>query len=370
MSTTKQSPLFTPITLRGLDIRNRIFLPPMCQYQATGLDGMPTDWHLVHYGARAAGGFGLIMVEAAGISPNGRISNQCVGLWNDEQASAWRPIVDFCHAQGSAMGVQLIHAGRKAATYPGLPGFESGSIPVDDGGWVTVAPSAEPFPGLAPPEALTVKEINGVVADFAAAARRAMTVGFDTVEIHAAHGYLLHQFLSPVSNRRTDNYGGSFDNRIRLLIEVVDAVRAAISDKAPLFLRISATDWLEDAPGITSWTIQESVALARILRDRGVDIIDVSSGGLVPAPIVSGPGYQVPFAEAVREGANIPVVAVGQLGDPVLAQRVLFDAKADAVDIGRAALFDPAWPLRAARLLGLAEGEWPVPESYHRGMWG
>ena len=363
------SPLFAPLTLRGLTIKNRIFLPPMCQYQA-GEDGIPTDWHLVHYGARAAGGFGLIMVEATGVSPEARISPNCVGLWNDEQAEAWKPIVKFAHSLRAAIGVQLIHAGRKASSFPGLPGYASGTVPLEEGGWVTKAPSPEPFPGYVPPQELTVSDIAAVVADFQAAARRAVAAGFDTVEIHGAHGYLLHQFLSPVSNHRTDDYGGSFDNRARIVIEIIDAIREVIPADMPLLLRLSATDWLENVPGVESWGIPETIQLATLAQEHGVDMVDVSSGGLVPAPISTGPGYQVPLANAVREAAGIPVVAVGELGDPLTAQQVLVDGLADAIDVGRAALFEPQWPLRAARELGLPSDDWPVAPSYSRGVWG
>lgn len=362
------SPLFHPLSLRGLTIKNRVFLPPMCQYQAT--DGVPNDWHLTHYGARAVGGFGLIMVEATAISPQARISPNCTGLWNDEQAAAWSRIVQFVHTQGAAIGVQLIHAGRKASTYPGLPGYASGTIPPQEGGWVTDAPSAEACPGYMPPQELTLDGIAAVVTDFQEAARRAVAAGFDTIEIHGAHGYLLHQFLSPVSNHRSDDYGGSFDNRVRIVLEVIDAIQEVIPTDMPLLLRLSATDWLEDAPGVESWTLPDTVQLATLARDHGVDMIDVSSGGLVPAPITVEPGYQTAQAAAVREGAGVPVIAVGELGDPLTAQQVLVDGLADAIDIGRAALFEPQWPLRAAREVRVPPEEWPVAPSYHRGVWG
>lgn len=359
--------LFDPLELRGLLLRNRMVLPPMCQYRATGHDGLPTDWHLMHYGARAAGGFGLIVIEATAINPEGRISPNCLGLWNDEQSDAFKPIVKFAHSQGARIGVQLIHAGRKASTYPALPGNPDGSVPISEGGWQTKAPSALSAFDLTPPVALSTAEIEQVVADFVAAAQRAVTAGFDTVQIHAAHGYLLHQFLSPVSNQRDDDYGGSLDNRMRLTLEVISAIRAVLPDSLPLMLRISATDWLEDA-GIASWTVSESQILCQKAQELGVDIIDVSSGGLVPAPIVTGPGYQLGFAQAIKSSVTIPVIAVGQLGDPLVAQAALDHGSADAIDIGRAALVDAAWPLHAAEKLGIPKGFWPIPPSYQRGF--
>ena len=353
--------LFDPITLRDVTVRNRIWLSPMCQYSA--VDGVPTDWHLAHLGARAIGGFGLVMTEATAVVPEGRISPQDTGLWTDGQAVAWRRIVDFLHAQGAAAGVQLAHAGRKASTY--APWRGTGSVPSTDGGWETVAPSAIAHGEHAAPRALTVPEIDLIVEAFAAAARRADAAGFDLVELHGAHGYLLHQFLSPVTNRRTDAYGGSFDNRIRLLLEVVDAVRSVRPAEKPLMVRLSATDWIDGG-----WTVAESIDLTRILRERGVDLIDVSTGGLDPAQrITVGPGYQVPFARDVRIKAEVPTGAVGLITEPAQARQILDEGSADVVLLARAALREPGWPLRAAHALGVPAADAPYPPQYRRGVW-
>ena len=354
------SSLFEPITLRSMTARNRVWLAPMCQYSAT--DGVPDDWHLVHLGARATGGFGLVMTEASAVVPEGRISPQDAGIWNDEQAEAWRRVVDFVHAQGAPIGVQLAHAGRKASTY--RPWDErSGTVPGDEGGWPTVAPSDLPFEGYADPVALTTEEIAGIVRAFADAARRAIAVGFDTVEIHAAHGYLLHQFLSPLSNRREDDYGGSFENRTRLLLETVDAVRSALPDSAPLLVRISGTDWLDGG-----WDLEQSRRLGVLLKEHGVDLVDVSSGGNAPASIPLEPGYQVPLAAGVRE-TGIATGAVGLITDPEQAEKIVANGEADVVLLARAALREPAWPLRAAHELGVPTDDAPWPDQYLRGRW-
>jgi 2,4-dienoyl-CoA reductase-like NADH-dependent reductase (Old Yellow Enzyme family) len=353
--------LFDPLHLRGLTLANRIFLSPMCMYMCEARDGVPTDWHLVHYGARAAGGFGLLIVEATAVVPQGRISPEDCGLWNDEQADAWARIVDFCHAQGAAMGVQLAHAGRKASTHRDHPG-PSGAVPAAEGGWPTVAPSAVAFPGLPEPAELTEEGIAEVVAAFAAAAARADRAGFDVVELHAAHGYLLFEFLSPFSNLRTDGYGGGFEGRTRLLVEVVDAVRAVWPEHKPLFVRISATEWTEGG-----WTPEESTRLAALLAGHGVDLVDVSSGGNVLARIPADPGYQVPLARTVRQ-AGVPTAAVGRITEPAQAQAILDSGSADAVLRGRVALREPSWPQRAASELGNTElGHYPP--SYLRGRW-
>jgi 2,4-dienoyl-CoA reductase-like NADH-dependent reductase (Old Yellow Enzyme family) len=354
------SKLFEPITLRSLTARNRVWLAPMCQYSS--VDGMPNDWHLVHLGARATGGFGLVMTEASAVLPEGRISPQDAGLWNDEQAEAWQRVVEFVHGQGAPVGVQLAHAGRKASTYrPWDP--RSGTIASDDGGWPTVAPSDVPFEGYDAPSALTVEEIHEVVRAFADAARRAVEVGFDTVEIHAAHGYLIHQFLSPLSNRREDDYGGSFENRTRLVLEVVDAVRSTLPDSAPLLVRISGTDWIDGG-----WDIEQSTRLGVRLKEHGVDLVDVSSGGNAPASIPLEPGYQVPLAAAVRS-SGIATGAVGLITDPEQAEKILANGEADVVLLARAALREPAWPLRAAHELGVAFEDAPWPDQYLRGRW-
>jgi 2,4-dienoyl-CoA reductase-like NADH-dependent reductase (Old Yellow Enzyme family) len=356
------SSLFEPLKLRGITVPNRIFLAPMCQYQCVGRDGMPTEWHLVHYGARAAGGFGMLIVEATGVAPEARITPWCCGLWNDEQAQSWRRIVDFCHEQGAAMAVQLQHAGRKASIYREFEPGKSGSVPVADGGWATIAPSPIPFPGLAAPREATVEDLAKVVADFAAAARRADAAGFDAVELHAAHGYLLFQFLSPLTNHRSDEYGGDLAGRARLLLEVAQAVREVWPANKPLLVRISATEWTDGG-----FSVAEATEVAGWLAERGVDLIDVSTGGNVVVKIPSGPGYQVRFAAAVRT-AGLPVSAVGQITDPVQAQQILDAGHADAVSLGRVALREPSWPLRAAAELD-ADSAARYPDSYLRGRW-
>ena len=354
--------LFDPLTLRGLTIPNRIFLAPMCQYQCVERDGMPTDWHLVHLGARATGGFGLIMAEATGVVPEGRITPQCPGLWNAEQQDAWSRIVDFCHAQGAATGIQLSHAGRKGSTYRGFEAHQSGSVPLEDGGWQTIGPSAVAFPGLATPREASADDIAQVVAAFAAAAVRADAAGFDVVELHAAHGYLLFEFLSPLSNHRTDGYGGDLAGRSRLLLEVVDAVRGAWPQEKPLLVRISATEWTEGG-----FTVEDATEVSRMLGEHGVDLIDVSSGGNVVARIAAGPGYQVKLARTVR-AAGLPVSAVGLITEPAQAQAILDEGSADVISLARVALREPSWPLRAAAELD-ADAMARYPDSYLRGRW-
>lgn len=357
---TAMSALFEPLTLRDVTAANRIWLAPMCQYSVPARDGVPTDWHLVHLGARATGGFGLILTEATAVVPEGRISPEDTGLWNDEQTAAWRRIVDFVHGQGTPIGVQLAHAGRKASTY--APFAEGdGTVPAADGGWETVAPSAEPFPGYAAPRELTTEEVAALPQAFADAARRADDAGFDLVELHAAHGYLLHQFLSPLSNHRTDAYGGSYEGRVRLVLEVVDAVRAVWPEGKPVAVRFSGTDWLDGG-----WTIEETGRLSATLSERGVDVLDISSGGLLPASIPVGPGYQVPLAAEVRDAAKLATGAVGLITDPEQAERIVAGGDADLVLLARAALREPAWPQRAAHALGASVA---YPPQYERGAW-
>jgi len=336
----------------------------MCQYMVLAEDGVPTDWHLVHLGARAQGGFGLILTEATAVVPEGRISPQDTGLWNDEQRDAWRPVVDFVHSQGSRIGVQLAHAGRKASTYRSFPGEPTGSVPEDDGGWTSVGPTTDAFPGYTDPRAMSTADLAATVAAFVDAARRADEAGFDVVEVHAAHGYLVHQFLSPLSNHRSDGYGGDFAGRTRLLLEVVDAVRTVWPAGKPLFVRISATDWTEGG-----WDAQDSVRLSAVLKERGVDLVDVSTGGNVLADIPVGPGYQLPFSQAIREGAHVPTGAVGLITSPQQAEEILGSGTADAVLLARAALREPSWPLRAAAELGLTWRDAPYPAPYTRGKW-
>ncbi|MFD1214243.1 NADH:flavin oxidoreductase/NADH oxidase [Arthrobacter sp. GCM10027362] len=358
--------LFDPLDLRGLRLAHRGWVAPMCQYSVRPQDtaGMPNDWHLMHLGQFAAGGAALILTEATAVSAEGRISPRDTGLWTDGQAEAWQRIVRFVHEHGSAqakIGIQLAHAGRKASTYwpfAAGPG-RKGSVAVADGGWQTVAPTPEPFDGYAAPKALDEAGILAVVRDFRDAAVRAVEAGFDTVEIHAAHGYLLHQFLSPLVNTRTDGWGGSEQKRSRLVLDVVAAVRSVLPDSMPLLLRVSASDW---APG--GLEPPELAALAVQAREAGADFIDVSSGGAVAGvKIPLSPGYQVPFAAEIRRRSGVPVGAVGLISRPGHAQRIIAEGSADAVLIARAALRDPHWWLRAGVAL---KARVPWPPQYER----
>lgn len=339
------SHLFQPCTLKSLTLRNRIMMSPMCQYSAPD-DGHATDWHLVHYGARAAGGAGLIMVEATAVEARGRISTEDLGIYRDSQVEPLRRVVEFCHSQGAKIGIQLAHAGRKAWTSTAGRGPEQ-----------PVAPSALPFDrDWVVPHALGADEIQGIVRAFAEGARRAAAAGFDVIEVHAAHGYLLHEFLSPLSNQRTDQYGGSPEHRRRLLLEVVAAVRGVWPAERPLFVRVSAVDYA--AGGLT---IEDQVANAAALREAGVDLIDCSSGALVPVPPEAmniRPGYQVPYAETIRRQAGIATAAVGLITEPEQAEAIVREGQADLVALGRELLRNPYWPLEAARRLG-AEIAWP-----------
>jgi 2,4-dienoyl-CoA reductase-like NADH-dependent reductase (Old Yellow Enzyme family) len=325
----------------------------MCQYAST--DGYASDWHFVHLGSRAVGGAGLVLTEATAVVPEGRISPQDLGIWKDDHIEPLARVVRFIHEQGSVAGMQLAHAGRKASTY--APWAGHGTVPESKGGWSSVvAPSALPFTDSYPmPRALSVDGIKNIVSAFASAARRACEAGFRVIEVHAAHGYLIHEFLSPLSNHRTDAYGGSFENRTRILREIVAAVRRSWPEGAPLFVRISATDWVDGG-----WDIQQSVELARQLKGLGADLIDCSSGGNVPhAKVPVGPGYQTAFAEQIRREANILTGAVGMITSPIQAQHILATGQADAVIIAREFLRDPYWPLRAARELGQPIS-WPI----------
>lgn len=351
--------LFEPLTLRGLTVRNRIWVPPMCQYSVDKLDGVATPWHVVHYGGMARGGAGAVIVEATGVVPEGRISPKDLGLWNDEQRDALVPVVEFMHSQGAAAGIQLAHAGRKASTWPEWGVDGEGSMSVAEGGWPTVAPSAVAYPELAEPRAMTVEEIAQVVTAFAAASRRAMDAGFDFIEVHAAHGYLLHEFLSPLSNLRTDQYGGSEENRARFLLEIVDAIRAEVGQAVPVLVRLSATDWTEGG-----LTLDDTVEIVRKLGDRGVDLIDVSTGANVPAKIPVGPGYQVAFAAEVRQQTGVPTAAVGLITEPFQAEQILATGQADVVLLGREMLRDPNFALRAAKSLRHSIDY--VPPQYRR----
>ncbi len=345
--------LFDPLAIREVKFANRVFVSPMCQYSSH--DGYANDWHFVHLGSRAVGGAGLVLTEATAVLPEGRISPQDLGIWADEHIEMLGRIISFIHEQGSVAGMQLAHAGRKASTH--RPWETPGAISEAEGGWKkVVAPSAVAFADTYPmPQALTTEGIQEVVSAFAAAARRACQAGFRVLEIHAAHGYLIHEFLSPLSNKRADNYGGSFENRTRLCREIVAAVRSTWPKELPLFVRISSTDWIEGA-----WDVDDSVKLARELKPMGVDLIDCSSGGNVPhAKIPVGPGYQVAFAERIRREAEIRAGAVGMITSPVQAEHIIRTEQADAVIMAREFLRDPYWPLRAARELDEPIA-WPV----------
>ena len=341
------SALFEPLTLRGTTFAHRAWVSPMCQYSA--VDGVVQAWHRAHYGSFAIGRAGLVISEAVAVVPEGRITPEDAGLWSDAQADAWEPIVAFSHSQGVPFGFQLAHAGRKASTYAPWRGTDS--VPVGQGGWATLAPSTAPFGAYAAPQGMPHAEIARAREAFVAAARRAHRIGADAVELHFAHGYLGHQFLSPVSNERTDEYGGSLENRMRFPLDVVGAVRAAWPDDKPLLVRVSATDWVEGG-----WDVDSTIEFARRARALGVDLVDVSSGGNDPRQqIPLGPGYQVPFAARVRDEAGVPTATVGLITEPAQAEEV--------VVLGRELLREPHWPLRAAHELG-AEIAWP--EQYLR----
>jgi 2,4-dienoyl-CoA reductase-like NADH-dependent reductase (Old Yellow Enzyme family) len=345
-----KSHLFSPLPLRSVALRNRIAVSPMCQYSAT--EGRANDWHLVHLGARAAGGAALVLAEATAVEARGRISPADLGLWDDGQIEPLARIVRFVESQGAAAGIQLAHAGRKASVH--APWAGGGPLAPREGAWTAVAPSPVAFEGFPVPAALDEAGIRGIVAAFVAATRRAVAAGFRVVEVHAAHGYLLHQFCSPLSNRRTDAYGGTFENRTRLVREVVSAVRAEWPEPLPLLVRISATDWAEGG-----WTVEESVELSRALREHGTDLVDVSSGGLVgSARVPAGPGYQSGFAERIRREARVATGAVGMIVSPEQADHVIRSGQADLVLLARELLRDPHFPLRAAKALG-HEGPWP-----------
>ncbi len=348
--------LYSALSLRDVTLKNRIAVSPMCEYSST--DGFADDWHLVHLGSRAVGGAGLIVTEACAVSAGGRISPADLGIYDDAHIDALARIVRFGKLHGAVMAIQLAHAGRKAST--AAPWIGDGPVAVADGGWRPVAPSAIAFSQSSiVPAALDEDAISEIVAAFVAAARRSIAAGFECIELHAAHGYLMHQFLSPLSNRRTDRYGGSLENRIRFTLEVVDAVRAVWPERYPLFVRISATDWRDGG-----WTIEESVALSRVLATRGVDLIDVSSGGSVPgARIPVGPGYQVPFAEQIRREAKIATGAVGLITEAQQAEAIVAAGSADLVFLAREMLRDPYWPLHAAHVLGV---DVPWPDQYQR----
>jgi 2,4-dienoyl-CoA reductase-like NADH-dependent reductase (Old Yellow Enzyme family) len=348
--------LFSPLRVRGVQLRNRVGVSPMCQYSSS--DGLASDWHLVHLGARAVGGAGLVCTEAAAVVAAGRISPYDLGIWDDAHVEPLRRVTEFVAAHGAVPGVQLAHAGRKAST--ARPWEDRAPVLPERGGWEPVAPSALSFAdGSLVPRELSAAEVERVPDAFAAAARRALAAGFRWIELHAAHGYLLHEFLSPLSNERSDAWGGSFEGRTRLVVEVVRAVRSEIGSELPLAVRLSATDW---APG--GWSDADTIALAPLLGEAGADLIDCSSGGLTPAQqIPLGPGYQVPFAEAVRRESGLLTAAVGLITEPEQADAIVRDGRADIVLLARELLREPYWPLHAARALGHAA---PVPDQYLR----
>ncbi|WP_019940993.1 NADH:flavin oxidoreductase/NADH oxidase [Dyadobacter beijingensis] len=353
------SKLFSPVTIKSIQFKNRIVVSPMCQYSA--VDGFATDWHLVHLGSRAVGGAGLIITEATAVSPEGRISPEDLGIWKDEHLEKLSQITAFISAQGCVPGVQLAHAGRKAST--AVPWKGRAEVPASEGGWQTFAPSAIPFSDTYPkPAALDEAGIDKIVADFTAAAKRSLQAGFKVIEIHAAHGYLVHQFLSPLSNQRTDDYGGSFENRIRLLLRIVDGIQTVWPSDLPLFTRISATDWVEGG-----WNTDESVQLAGILKEKGVDLLDVSTGGLSLAQhITVGPAYQLPFASRIKRETGILTGTVGMITSATQAETILVNGDADMIIMAREILRNPYFPLEAAR--DLREGiAWPV--QYERAKW-
>ena len=362
------SALFEPITLRSLTVPNRVWMPPMCMYSAqpSGPEaGVASDFHLAHYAARAAGGAGLLIVESTAVSPEGRISPYDLGLWNDRQQESLARIAAQVALLGAVPAIQLGHAGRKAST--DRPWDGGAPLPAEGSGWQPVGPSTAPFGSNPSPLELTADEIREVVRSFAAAAERALAAGFKAVEIHGAHGYLTHSFLSPASNHRTDEYGGSFENRTRFALEVVRAVRAVWPEELPLLFRVSATDWLEGREG---WTAEETVRLAKELKEAGVDLIDVSTGGNVKEAVIPvAPGYQVPFAAQIRTGAGVATSAVGLITEPVQAEKIIVDGQADVVLLGRELLRNPYWPRQAARELG-GERRWPVQYGYVVGSRG
>ena len=353
------SKLFESITIRDLTVRNRAWVAPMCQYSAEEQDGAPTEWHLVHYGARAAGGAGLVIVEATAVAPEGRISPWDTGIWNDEQADGWAYINDFIHGQGASVGIQLAHAGRKASVYREWSG--RGSVPLTDGGWQSVSATDEAFTGYAAPRMLETAEVSDIVNEFITAARRSKNAGFDLIEIHAAHGYLIHQFLSPLTNHRTDIYGGELENRARFLLDIVTGIRAEVGEGMPILVRFSATDYVDGG-----WDEVQTSTVAAWCADAGADLFDISTGGLVTGvTIPSSPGYQVPIAEFVADRVESPVAVVGQITTGAQAEEILQRGTVDVILIGRAELRDPMWPLRAAHELGVEVDYWP--NQYSRG---
>ena len=355
------SKLFTSIRIRETEFRNRAWIAPMCMYMCENKDGVVGDFHIAHLSKWALGGAGLIVAEATGVTPDGRISPWCPGIWNGEQEAAWKRVVEVVHSVGGKIGIQLAHAGRKGSINRGWPGYPGGTLSAENGGWQTVSSTNEAFPGYAAPRSLTTNEVTHMVAKFAEAAVRAQRAGFDCVEIHAAHGYLIHEFLSPLTNQRDDIYGGSPENRARFLVEVVAAVRQALGPHYPVIVRVSATDWHED--GLTQESTAEALKWA---KESGADMFDISTGGLIAGvQIPVAPGYQVPVAEYIAEHNGDPVGAVGLITTGKQAEEILQSGEISVISVGRAALRDPFWPMRAAAELGERPDYWPAP--YDRG---
>lgn len=354
------SKLFSPIKLRSLEVKNRLWVSPMCMYSCENQDGLVGDFHIAHLGARAIGGAGLVMAEATGVNPEGRITPWCPGIWNEEQVVAWQRVTKLIREMGAKSALQLAHAGRKGSTYRAWSG--TGTVPISEGGWQTYSATDEAFTGYESPRMLQTEEITGLVEDFAKSAERAMRAGFDAIEIHAAHGYLLHQFLSPITNKRIDQYGGSLENRARLLLDIVRAVRKVIGDDVALMVRFSATDYVEGG-----WDQAQTNQVAIWARDAGADLFDISSGGLITGvKIPSGPGYQVPLAESARQETHAVVSAVGQITEARQAEELIASGTVDVVMVAREFLRDPHFGLRAAHELGV-EVHWP--DQYSRGTW-
>ena len=350
--------LFSPIKIRSLEIKNRLWVSPMCMYSCENQDGVVGDWHLVHLGARAIGGAGLVMAEATAVNPEGRISPWCPGIWSDGQIPGWKKVTDFIRSAGSVSALQLAHAGRKASTYRSWSG--TGTVPIADGGWQSYSATDVAFEGYSAPRMLETAEVSSLVEDFRTAARRAVAAGFDALEIHAAHGYLIHQFLSPITNKRVDQYGGPLENRARLLLEIVTSVREEIGDGMPLMVRFSATDYVEGG-----WDQEQTNQVAIWAREAGADLFDISSGGLVTGvKIPTGPGYQVDYSKSTSQATNANVSAVGQITTSEQAEAILQSGQVDVIMAARQFLRDPYFPLRAAHQLG-DEIEWPV--QYERG---
>ena len=356
------SKLFSALKLRDLEIRNRIFIAPMCQYACEDKDGVVNQWHEVHYGSRAVGGAGMVIVEATAVSAVGRITPWCAGIWNEDQVVAWKRVTDFVKKHGARAAIQLAHAGRKASTQRGWDG-KSGSVAIEEGGWESISSTSDAFEGYAIPRELDTAEVYEIVEEFKKAAERSVRAGFEAIEIHAAHGYLIHEFLSPLTNQRTDEFGGSLENRARLLLEITKAIRSVIPESMPLMIRFSATDYREGG-----WDLEQTQEVAKWCAEAGTDLFDISSGGLITGvKIPSGPGYQVPLAIGVGEVIDQPVLAVGQITTSAQAEKILTAGGVDVIAIARASLRDPYWPLRAAAELAVEIDYWP--KQYTRGKW-